>query len=114
MKGVVFLLIAIVGVTVAYPLLNEETDSSCVALERRIAANIIASERHGQTRADAVGQRLLANALANVFNGHAAAAISREKFKHVPPFFGCSMIYMYSLFDPGYLDRLWNDAGSRR
>jgi hypothetical protein len=85
-----FLGLVIIG-CLFYPPVNEDTDSSCAALEKQI----IRVNTHNE-----VGSALTSLLLGGISQGQIARKLIKNEYPNLPPIFGCSIFYYKVMFDP--------------
>ena len=74
-----------------YPQVNEDTDSSCAALEKQIIRVNTENE---------VGSAFTALLLGGISQGQIARKLIKSRYPNLPPIFGCSIFYYEVMFDP--------------
>ena len=94
----VVLVAALLAVFFAYPLVNEQTKSSCKALERRALTLVT---RDGGPEGLIIAS--LARQLLRAGKGKIAAEFSRQRNPDIPAPLSCTVNYWHSLFDRDWL-----------
>ncbi len=95
-----------------YPSLNEDTDSACHALERRVIASLPAPA--GASRSEqAVTRAFLGTLVGSLSDGSIAAAVVKQRHPNVPPVIGCTITYWQITLDASVVPRLLREAGIR-
>ena len=87
-----------VAVFFAYPLVNEGTQSSCKALERRALTLMVRDGGPEGLIIAALGRQLLRAGKVRI-----AAEFSRQRNPDIPVAVGCTVNYWHSLFDRDWL-----------
>lgn len=103
MKAILGLVAIILAIGIGYPMVNEETSSSCHALEKKalpIIAKNMAAERDPR---NATSYAATSRFLGALTNGEVATALIKEAYPNVPPVAGCSLAYWKLMFDPNAL-----------
>ncbi|MFO1121694.1 MAG: hypothetical protein U1F47_05145 [Hyphomicrobiales bacterium] len=98
-KYLVAAIVAVVAlVLVFYPMLNEQTDSACAALERRFLAVTIAESPPEEALAVKLAAKLL-----DLGKGKVARQLVRRDNPDVPAVLTCYRYYWHSMYDRHWL-----------
>jgi len=99
-KFLAVVLVAAVGAFFGYPLLNEDTSSTCEALER-VAVRVMA-ETHGRPARhhDGPAGEIIAQLLQGASKGQFASLAVRNQFPELPVSLACAMLYWKAKVDP--------------
>lgn len=103
MKKVLLLLLAAVAVGVGYPLLNENANNSCLALEKRWLTVVGASGDTG------ILGSTIARAVLETGEGIFAREYVRRRVSELPPVVTCYGYYWYSMANKPWLYQLKPD-----
>jgi TonB family protein len=107
-KLIVFAVLAALSI-LFYPLLNEDVENACHALEKRVVGVIAAPLLDGGA------EKLLAQALlgaaGELSRGSLAAGFIKRQYPNVPPFAGCATMYWRVLLDPSVVTELARQVG---
>ena len=99
LKIVGLLIIALIIFGAGYPLLNEDTNSACGALERRIIFLL-------KSPKDNMIQTMVGKLLGNLSRGAFASTAVKDKHPNLPAFVGCSVEYWNLLINPERIQSL--------
>jgi hypothetical protein len=94
MKGLILLIAVAAGVAFGYPLVGEDTGSSCDALER-VTLRVVAA-RDKETSA---GGQLLGQLLQGLSRGQFAAVAAKDRYPTLPPGVACAVLYWQAVLD---------------
>ena len=95
-----------------YPALNEDSESACHALERRVVSSL--PEPVGAGRSEEAATRAFLGALVGILSdGSIAASVVKQRHPNVPPAIGCTITYWHITLDPSVVPRLAREAGIR-
>jgi hypothetical protein len=103
MVRIIVLLILLVAVFIGYPLLNEDTASSCSALAFRA---IDKAGPPGDTSSHTVN-----SLLARLVGGAGTMEYARRRSPYLPAFLTCSALYWQTVIDPSSVAKVWADLG---
>ena len=98
MKKLAGMVLILLVMAIGYPLLNEETGSTCSALERRTLA-LLRGGGPAPSASDAFAGVLLGG-VQSMTNGALARDEVRRRQPNLPAFAGCLWYYWDSLLDP--------------
>jgi hypothetical protein len=91
-------------VLLVYPLVNESSNSSCHALEKKAFSLI--TKRASQNSGDQITGLFGGAVLAELTNGELAGAYIKQVYPSIPPFIGCTIAYWKILTNPTALEDL--------
>jgi hypothetical protein len=98
MIKLIVLLALLVGAFIGYPLINEDTSSTCDALER-IGLRVMAETRGGRMP-DQSGGGAVAQLLQGASQGQFARLAVRDQYPELPVSLGCALLYWKARIDP--------------
>tara|TARA_B110000438_G_C15633930_1_gene572222 strand:- start:41 stop:343 length:303 start_codon:yes stop_codon:yes gene_type:complete len=93
----IFIIVAIILCLLFYPQFNEDTGSSCAALERQ-AVRLLTENNEGSVFAVLLFKGLSGGAFAQ--------EIVKSKYPNLPPILGCSFFYYRLILEPGMAQKL--------
>lgn len=99
------LAIILVGaVFFGYPILNEDANSVCNALEKKFVT--LVSVRTATNEQDAVAHTLAGALLSALSNGQFASRFVKQIYPNSPPVLGCGMAYWKLVVNPSKVDKI--------
>lgn len=87
-------ILVLVVIAIGYPLVNEEADNVCSALERRLI--MLSAEN-----ADPSATLFIGALQGTLSNGAVARSLMKRRNPDLPPFVACGIAYWRVLLDPG-------------
>jgi hypothetical protein len=102
MKTLLVAAALLLAVGYGYPLLNEDTGTTCRALERRVIATVPPSPgaRPGD---EAMARAFLGVLIGGLSDGTFAATAIKQRYPNLPAAVGCAVAYWQLVFDPSAL-----------
>lgn len=102
MKWLCLTILAAAAGLLAWPLLNENTGSTCSAWEDLMARQVTYQISADQTmsREERMWTNLLANGVTALSRGRIAATKVKQTYPNLPPFLGCAILYYQHTLDP--------------
>lgn len=99
-------------VLLIYPLISEETQSSCHATEKFVIRQIVKhTSLAGQSNAD----KIFAGGVLNAFStGSIAATFVKDRYPAIPASIGCWMMWWKVFFDPTEVQVVAKELGLPR
>ena len=94
MRALILLVVLAAGLLVVYPLVGEDTSSSCNALER-VTVRLVTS----RDRAHPAGDLLFAQLLQGLSGGQFAAIAAKDHYPSLPPGLACTVLYWRAVLD---------------
>ncbi len=95
---------AAVAVFLAYPSINEDANSACHALEKKVITTLAA--RAPKNGNDALSDVLGGSVVSAFSKGELASVYIKQRYPDVPPIIGCATMYWRLTINPAVIKEL--------